>query len=430
MNFYDSSRMADVMNNMGYDLCEVVDEADMIIMNTCHIREKAVEKMYSELGRVKREKKQKDVIIAVAGCVSQAEGEEIFRRAPFVNIVVGTQAYQTLPDLIGKVKRDAGKLTNQAINIEFIDNKFDLLPEEMLESKNPSAVLSIQEGCDKFCTFCVVPYTRGAEYSRTVPEIYREALKLAASGAKEITLLGQNVNAFHGQDENGKSWDLGQLINSLSKIGGVDRIRYSTSHPRDMHESLYLEHANNPKLMPFLNLPVQSGSNKILESMNRKHTREEYFKIIERLKSLRGDMQFSSDFIIGFPGETEDDFEQTLDLAKRVNFIHGYSFNYSPRPGTPGFEMKNQIPEEVKSKRLQIFQELITKQGFEFNQSCTGKRFLVLFDKCGKKEGQISGKTPYMQSVNVNNAPSAIMGQIVEVEIIAAGPNSLTGKLV
>ncbi len=417
------------MRTQGYEEWHQPEGADMIILNTCHIRERAAEKVYSELGRINKEKNKRKkngekMIVAVAGCVAQAEGEEIFRRAPYVDVVVGSQSYSSLPDLVGKVQRDSG----HAINLELHDKKFDQLPEES-KPQGASACLSIQEGCDKFCTFCVVPYTRGAEYSRNVPEIYREAIRLVAGGAKEITLLGQNVNAYHGELD-GKTWNLGMLINHLAKIDGLERIRYSTSHPRDMHEELYEAHGLEPKLMPFLNLPVQSGSNKILSAMNRKHTRDEYFKIIERLRKSRPDMQFSSDFIIGFPGETEQDFADTLDLAKTVGFSQAYSFTYSPRPGTPGADMENQVPEEVKDERLQRFQALIREQQIAFNKSCDGMIMPVLFDREGRRDEQLIGKSPYMQSVHVMPGNEDIFGKIRHVKIVKTMPFSLAGELV
>lgn len=429
MNFYDSVKMSDIMRPLGYEECQEPEGADMVILNTCHIREKAAEKVYSELGRINKEKNKRKksgdkMVIAVAGCVAQAEGEEIFRRAPYVDIVVGSQSYQTLPDLLGKIQRESG----HAINLELVDNKFDLLPEES-KPQGSSAILSVQEGCDKFCTFCVVPYTRGAEYSRNVPEIYREAIRLVAGGAKEITLLGQNVNAYHGEAD-GSVWNLGKLIKHLAKIEGLERIRYSTSHPRDMHEELYAAHGNEPKLMPYLNLPVQSGSNRILQAMNRKHTRDEYFKIIERLKKERPDMQFSSDFIIGFPGETEQDFEDTLDMVRHVGFSQAYSFTYSPRPGTPGADMENQVPQEVKEDRLKRFQQVLDAQQLKFNQSCEGKIMPVLFDREGRKDAQIAGKTPYMQSTHIKSTSDDLIGKIVNVKILKALPFSLSGELV
>lgn len=427
MNVYDSLRMADIMRPLGYEEWHEPEGADMIILNTCHIRERAAEKVYSELGRINKEKNKRKksgekMVVAVAGCVAQAEGEEIFRRAPYVDIVVGSQSYNNLPDLLGKIQRESG----HAIDLELHDKKFDQLPEES-QAQGVSGCISIQEGCDKFCTFCVVPYTRGAEYSRNVPEIYRESIRLVAGGSKELTLLGQNVNAYHGEAD-GKTWNLGQLIKHLAKIEGLERIRYSTSHPRDMHEDLYEAHGNEPKLMPFLNLPIQSGSNKILASMNRKHTRDEYFKIIERLRKNRPDMQFSSDFIIGFPGETEQDFEDTMDLARTIGFSQAYSFTYSPRPGTPGADMENQVPEEVKSERLQRFQALIANQQLQFNKTCEGLIMPVLFDRPGRRDEQVIGKTPYMQSVHITPGSADIFGKIIDIKITRALPFSLAGE--
>ena len=429
MNVYDSIRMSELMYNIGYASTDDYNAADLVILNTCHIREKAAEKVYSELGRIKKAKDKqkaigKDMIIAIAGCVGQAEGDEIFRRAPYVNVVVGPQSYQSLPDLVGKVQRESGHL----LNLEFEDDKFDKLPYDS-EQKSTSAILSIQEGCDKFCTFCVVPYTRGAEYSRDVAHIYREAIKIVASGAKEISVLGQNVNAFHGKASDGQVWNLGKLIKHLAKIEGLERIKYSTPHPRDMHDDLFDVHKNEPKLMPFLNLPVQSGSNNILSAMNRKHDRDLYFRIIDRLREGSPDMQFSSDFIIGFPGETDKDFEDTLDLARKVGFTQGYSFVYSPRPGTPGADMDNQIPEHVKQERLQVFQNLINEQQYKYNLDSVGKTMPILIDKEGKKQGQIVGKTPYSQSVHVE-APKELIGSIIDVKIVSGGPNSLKGELI
>lgn len=431
MNVYDSERMAGLLKPYGYEVAEDYQDAGMVILNTCHIREKAAEKVYGELGRLRQEKerlakKGQEMLIAVAGCVGQAEGEEIFKRAPYVDIVVGPQSYYSLPDLIGKVRRDKG----YAINLEFEDDKFDKLPGIDTSVQNGSACVSIQEGCDKFCTFCVVPYTRGAEYSRPVADIYRECLILAGAGAVEITLLGQNVNAYHGFCPEGTSWNLGQLIAHIAHIPQIKRIRYSTSHPRDMHDTLYDVHGQLPQVMPFLNLPVQSGSNAVLRAMNRKHTREDYFKIIDRLRALRPEMQFSSDFIIGFPGETDADFEATLDLAKQVNFIQGYSFKYSPRPGTPGAEMENQVSEEIKTQRLAIFQKQINAQQLAFNESCVGQIMEILPDRPGKQSEQLIGRTPFMQSVYVKNMPVDLLGKLVSVKIIGGYPHSLQGELV
>jgi len=399
----------------------------MVVLNTCHIREKAAEKVYSELGRIRAQKDSNhDMLIAVAGCVGQAEGEEIFRRAPYVDIVVGPQSYQSLPDMVGKVRRDRG----HAINLEFEDDKFDQLPGTHQTVENGAAFVSIQEGCDKFCTFCVVPYTRGAEYSRPVADIYRECMALAAKGALEITLLGQNVNAYHGVDIDGNVWDLGQLINHIATIPTLKRIRYSTSHPRDMHDSLYGAHANQSKLMPFLGLPVQSGADNVLKAMNRKHTRKDYFAVVDRLRAGNPDMQFGSDFIIGFPGETEADFDDTMDLLIKVGFIQGYSFKYSPRPGTPGADMEDQVPDDVKSRRLALFQAQINKQQEAFNQSCIGKTMEILFDRPGKYEGQLVGRSPYMQSVYITGADKSLLGSIATVTIRDAHPNSLEAQLV
>lgn len=444
MNVYDSGRMLDSLKPLGFELitpaiqaCEqdeteqdkyLFSDADMVILNTCHIREKASEKVYAELGRIRMAKEARaklghEMIIAVAGCVGQAEGEEIFRRAPFVDIVVGPQSYQNLPKMIGEVRRK-GKL----VDLEFPEmSKFDALPDI---SESPiSAFLSIQEGCDKFCTFCVVPYTRGAEYSRPVSDIYREALAYVAHGAKEITLLGQNVNAFHGEGPDGTIWDLGVLIRHIAKIEGLERIRYSTSHPRDMHDSLFAAHAEIDKLMPFVHLPVQSGSDTILKAMNRQHTAEFFLKHIERLRKDNPDIQFSSDFIVGFPGETEAHFEETMELIKTVGFAQAYSFKYSQRPGTPGAEMENQVPEDVKSNRLERMQQLLRQQQLAFNQASVGKTMPVLFFKKGKHPGQVIGKTPYLQSVHVKT-DKEIMNRICEVELVSAGANSLEGKLV
>lgn len=429
MNVYDSGKMQDVMSPLGYTPSEDYLDADMVVLNTCHIREKASEKLYSELGRIRKVKNKlkaegRHMIIAVAGCVGQAEGEEIFSRAPYVDIVVGPQSYHRLPTLVSNIAAQKGK----KIDLDFpAISKFDFLPEESTKVAG-SAFLTIQEGCDKFCTFCVVPYTRGSEYSRPVADITREAMNLVERGAKEISLLGQNVNAYHGIDHEGAAWNLGQLITHLSKIRGLERIRYTTSHPRDMHDALYTAHAEIEKLMPFLHLPVQSGSNRILKAMNRKHTREEYFIIIEKLQKIRPDIAFSSDFIVGYPGETDADFEDTMDLIRQVGFAQCYSFAYSPRPGTPAALKEDQIPQDVKDARLQALQALLIKQQTAFNDSMVGKTMKVLFDREGKNEGQILGKSPYMQSVHVQ-ADGSYQGQLVDVVIEKASQNSLTGVI-
>lgn len=425
MNVYDSIIMENLIKPLGFNIVSDVNEADLMIFNTCHIREKAAEKLYSELGKLQ---KKKDATIVVAGCVAQAEGEEVFRRAPFVDIVVGPQSIASLPELIVKASRRKG----HTIDTDFPEvAKFDKFPNECYgASQGSSAFLAIQEGCDKFCTFCVVPYTRGAEYSRPVNEIFREALKLVANGAKEITLLGQNVNAYHGECER-EIWNLGDLINHIAKIEKLERIRYTTSHPRDMHESLYLAHAREPKLMPFIHLPVQSGSNKILHSMNRKHTAEEYLEIIGKFREYNTAIEFSSDFIVGFPGETERDFEDTIKLIEKVRYAQAYSFKYSPRPGTPGAERKDQVPEEVKTERLFHLQKLISEQQLMFNQSMVNKIIPVLFSgKQGKHQSQIIGKSLYMQSVCVNDSKGEYRDKMVNVKILQARQNSLLGDVV
>ncbi|WP_025263962.1 tRNA (N6-isopentenyl adenosine(37)-C2)-methylthiotransferase MiaB [Wolbachia endosymbiont of Onchocerca volvulus] len=425
MNVYDSVLMENMIKPLGFNVVSDVGKADLVILNTCYIREKAVEKLYSELGKIYSSRKNKEVIIVVAGCVAQAEGKEVFRRAPFVYAVVGPQSIATLPELIVKASRDK----NHVVNTDFPEiAKFDKLPGECYgNSQGSSAFLSIQEGCDKFCTFCVVPYTRGVEYSRPANEIFREALKLVANGTKEINLLGQNVNAYRGEFE-GDVWDLGKLISRIAKIEKLERIRYTTSHPRDMHESLYLAHAEEPKLMPFIHLPVQSGSNKILRAMNRKYTVEEYLEIINRFRKLKPEIEFSSDFIIGFPGETERDFEETIKLVEKVGYAQAYSFKYSPRPGTPGAEKEDQVPEEVKTERLLCLRKLINKQQLEFNQSMVGKAIPVLFsDKKGKHQNQIIGKSPYMQSVCVSDPEGKYRDKIVNVKVLEAWQNSLLG---
>lgn len=429
MNVYDSLKMQELLAPFGYTSTENQDEADMFILNTCHVREKASEKMYSELGRIKQIKdiRQKEhnskTIIAVAGCVGQAEGEEIFKRSPYVDIVVGPQSYHTLPDLIGKLARAEKHL----IELDFIEEeKFDNLPET-LEKQGASAFVSVQEGCDKFCTFCVVPYTRGAEFSRPVEQVYRESMMQVSLGAKEIHLLGQNVNAYHGKSLD-KDYNLADLIRHLSTINGLERIRYTTSHPKDMTDDLIKLHGQEQKLVPFLHLPIQSGSNKILKAMNRKHTREEYFTIIDKLRMARPDIALSSDFIVGFPGETDEDFEDTLDLVKKIKYSQCYSFKYSARPGTPAASMK-MVPENIRTKRLEILQQELSKQQLEFNESSVGKVFPVLFEKIGKNEGDIVGKTPYMQSAYVTGADKSLIGNIVNVKITRAQGNSLAGEI-
>jgi tRNA-2-methylthio-N6-dimethylallyladenosine synthase len=419
-------KIGDLLKPFGYATTEVIEDADMVILNTCHIREKATEKVYSRLGRIRdlKQKLGKEMIIVVAGCVGQAEGEEIFKRAPWVSIVVGPQSYHNLPELLAKLARN----NKHVWDLNFAeDKKFDALPES-LKSQGASAFLSIQEGCDKFCKFCCVPYTRGAEFSRPVEQIYREALIIASQGSKEITLLGQNVNAYHGLDHEGTQISLANLVKYIAKINEVKRIRYTTSHPHDMTDDLIEAHGSIEKLMPFLHLPVQSGSDKILKAMNRKHNIETYFSIIDRLRDARKGMAFSSDFIVGYPGETEQDFLYTMELVKRVNFAQAYSFKYSPRPGTPASTMA-QVPEDVKSDRLQRLQDLINQQQQAFNNASLGQTFDVLMEKSGKYENQFSGKSEYMQTVNIQDA-SEYIGQIVKAKIIKSSANSLQGELI
>ncbi|MDF3033624.1 MAG: (dimethylallyl)adenosine tRNA methylthiotransferase [Alphaproteobacteria bacterium] len=439
MNVYDSERMADMLMPLGYTITDSPDHADMVILNTCHIREKAEQKVFSDLGRLRDKRDERraqgaDTVIVVSGCVAQAEGAEIIRQAPYVDIVVGPQTYHRLPEMIAKAtravhttKKPGQKKGLGIVDVDFpVESKFDSLPQTA-ESR-VAAYLSIQEGCDKFCTFCVVPYTRGAEYSRPATEILAEARHLLSLGTKEITLLGQNVNAYHGQAPLGTEWGLGRLIRELADLG-VDRIRYTTSHPRDMNQDLIDAHRDVPALMPFLHLPVQSGSDRILEAMNRKHTSRTYIDIIERLRNARSDMGLSSDFIVGFPGETDKDFEETLALVHHVNYAQSYSFKYSIRPGTPAGAMDDQVPEEVKADRLQQLQDLLNEQQLTFNQKTVGTVQSVLLDRKGRQEGQFIGRSPYMQSVVVN-APDRLFGQVIDVRINQAHPNSVSGTVV
>ena len=444
MNVYDSERMTDILIPLGYVPTESPDEADMVILNTCHIREKAEQKVFSDLGRLRdkrdiRRAQGADTVIAVGGCVAQAEGAEIIRQAPYVDIVFGPQTYHRLPEMIAQATRAADKIRKPdqkkglgIVDVDFpAESKFDHLPQTA--TSRATAFLSIQEGCDKFCTFCVVPYTRGAEYSRPGIEILAEAKHLLSLGAKEITLLGQNVNAYHGEAPQGnltglQEWGLGRLIYELADLG-IERIRYTTSHPRDMDQSLIDAHRDVPALMPFLHLPVQSGSNRILEAMNRKHDTQTYFDIIDRLRAARPNIGLSSDFIVGFPGESDKDFEETLDLVRRVNYAQSYSFKYSIRPGTPAGAMEAQVPEDVKANRLQQLQELLNEQQVAFNQKTVGTIQSVLLDRKGRLEGQFIGRSPFMQSVAVF-ASDRLMGQVIDVRIEEAHPNSVSGSVV
>lgn len=425
MNVYDSQRMADVLKPLGYAPSDAPEGSDLVILNTCHIREKASEKVYSEIGRLAKLKAEKSgMMIAVAGCVAQAEGEEMARRAPAVDIVVGPQAYHRLPQMIAEIHRGAGR----ALDTEFpVEDKFDALPDETTQA-GVAQFLTVQEGCDKFCTFCVVPYTRGAEYSRPAAQIVAEARRMVARGAREITLLGQNVNAYVGEGPDGRDWGLGRLIRELAEIEGLWRIRYTTSHPRDMDDELIAAHGNVPQLMPFLHLPVQSGSDRILDAMNRKHSADDYRRLVDRLKSARADLQLSSDFIVGFPGETDADFAATMKLVRDVTYAQAFSFKYSRRAGTPGAAMPRQIAEDVKDARLQELQALLVQQQVAFNASLVGQTIPVLFDKPGRHAGQIGGRSPFLQAVHVQGTPELI-GRQADVVIESASQNSLAGRL-
>ncbi|HXQ84324.1 MAG TPA: tRNA (N6-isopentenyl adenosine(37)-C2)-methylthiotransferase MiaB [Xanthobacteraceae bacterium] len=432
MNVYDSRRMADTLAPLGYVETATADDADLIILNTCHIREKAAEKVYSELGRVRRMKataqaEGRSLVVAVAGCVAQAEGEEIIRRAPAVDLVFGPQSYHRLPGLLARAERDG-----KAIDTEFpLDDKFDHLASPSLaatRSRGVSAFVTVQEGCDKFCTFCVVPYTRGAELSRPVDKIVAEVEHLAAAGVREVTLIGQNVNAYHGEGPNGRPWSLARLIERIAQVSGIDRLRYTTSHPCDMDEDLIAAHRDLRALMPQLHLPVQSGSDSILAAMNRRHTRADYLEVVRRLRDARPDLALTSDFIVGFPGETESDFAATLGLIGEIGYVGAFSFKYSPRPGTPGAEMENQVAEEAKSERLQILQGAIDRSQAAFNRRCLGRVFDVLFERPGRHSGQIVGRSPYLQPVQVD-APAALIGEIAAVTVTAIASNSLFGAL-
>lgn len=428
MNVYDSVRMGDVMAPLGYRLSDTPEDADLVILNTCHIREKAEEKVYSDLGRVRLEKEKKKaggekMLIAVGGCVGQAEGEEIIKRAPYVDIVLGSQSYHQLPEMVTRAIREKGGV----VELDFPEvQKFDLLPESVTP-QGASAFIAVQEGCDKFCSFCVVPYTRGAEYSRPVSAIVEETRRMVEQGTLEVTLLGQNVNAYHG-DDNGRVASLGDLIVRLAQINGLRRIRYTTSHPRDMSDDLIAIHGSEQKLMPYLHLPIQSGSDNILKQMNRKHTAAWYMDIIHRLRAARPDIALSSDFIVGFPGESDKDFADTMTLVQAVGFASSFSFKYSPRPGTPAATDDRQIPETVKEERLAALQALLMRQQRAFNEASVGKTMPVLLERDGKQDGQLIGKSPYMQSVHVAGA-GRLRGQLVDVAITAASGSSLTGEL-
>ncbi|MEM1044758.1 MAG: tRNA (N6-isopentenyl adenosine(37)-C2)-methylthiotransferase MiaB [Pseudomonadota bacterium] len=430
MNVYDSGRIVDALGESGYVSAPDPESADLIVLNTCHIREKAAEKVYSEIGRLKHLKARRTdrpVMIGVAGCVAQAEGEEILRRAPAVDFVVGPQNYHRLPSIVSETGNG-----RRPVDTDFpAEDKFDHLPRagvRRIRSQGATAFLTVQEGCDKFCTFCVVPYTRGAEFSRPVAAVLAEARDLVDAGVREITLLGQNVNAYHGEGPDGRDWSLGRLLEALCRIDNLARVRYTTSHPRDMDDSLIAAHRDLDKVMPYLHLPVQSGSDRVLERMNRRHTRDFYLDIVDRIRTARTDLALSSDFIVGFPGETDADFEATLDLVERVGYAQAYSFKYSPRPGTPAAEDADQVPEAVKSERLQRLQDLLNRQQTAFNGGFAGRTMPVLFERTGRNPGQLVGRSPWLQAVQAD-APETLIGALAEVVVERVGGNSLFAHL-
>ncbi|WP_457940961.1 tRNA (N6-isopentenyl adenosine(37)-C2)-methylthiotransferase MiaB [Mesorhizobium sp. 10J20-29] len=428
MNVYDSQRMTDALAADGYVGTEAIEEADLVLLNTCHIREKAAEKVYSELGRIRGLKAERarnglETIVGVAGCVAQAEGQEIMRREGAVDLVIGPQTYHKLPEALRRVRGGA-----KVVETDYaIEDKFEHLPQPrraQIAGRGVTAFLTVQEGCDKFCTFCVVPYTRGSEVSRPVAQIVAEARRLAENGVREITLLGQNVNAWHGLGPDGAEWGLGRLLFALAEIPGLARLRYTTSHPRDMDDELIAAHRDLPALMPYLHLPVQSGSDRILKAMNRRHTAEDYLRLIERIRAARPDIAMSGDFIVGFPGESESDFEATMELVRKVRYAQAYSFKYSPRPGTPGAEMDDHVAESVKDERLQRLQTLLFEQQREFLSGLVGSGMDVLIEKPGRKPGQRVGRSPWLHPVIVDETAGEI-GDIVSVRIINAGQGSL-----
>ncbi|MCW2274160.1 tRNA-2-methylthio-N6-dimethylallyladenosine synthase [Rhodoblastus acidophilus] len=432
MNVYDATRMADVLAPDGYEETAQIEQADLIVLNTCHIREKAAEKVFSELGKLRQLKEERQARgestrIAVAGCVAQAEGAEILRKQRAVDLVVGPQNYHRLPDLVRE------SVARPVVDTEFpVEDKFDHLTapsDEKIRERGVTAFLTVQEGCDKFCTFCVVPYTRGAEVSRPAAKIVAEAEILARAGVREITLLGQNVDAYHGMGEDGAIWSLARLLRRLAQIEGILRLRFTTSHPNDMTDDLIEAFADLPALMPFLHLPVQSGSDAILEAMNRRHSAQDYIRLIEKIRRARPDLALSSDFIVGFPGEADADFKATLDLISEVGFASSFSFKYSPRPGTPGADLPDQVDEAVKTERLYRLQDLVERQRQQFNASLVGQVTPVLFEKPGRHNGQVAGKSPYLQPVQIDGS-AELIGRQVPVEIVRCGSNSLFGRLV
>ena len=430
MNVYDSQRMGDALAGGGYVATDAIEDADLVLLNTCHIREKAAEKIYSELGRIRVMKAERaatgrDLRVAVAGCVAQAEGREIIARAPVVDLVIGPQTYHRLPEALMRV--DKGE---RVVETDYaVEDKFEHLPKagkRAISARGVTAFLTVQEGCDKFCTFCVVPYTRGAEVSRPLAQILDEARRLADAGVREATLLGQNVNAWHGEDAAGRPIGLGGLLYALAEIPGLDRLRYTTSHPRDMDDELIAAHRDLPELMPYLHLPVQSGSDAILKAMNRRHTGDDYLSLIERIRAARPDIALSGDFIVGFPGESDADFEATMRLIEAVGYASAFSFKYSPRPGTPGAELPGHVDEAVKAERLARLQDLLRRQQQAFSESLVGKSLSVLVDKPGRRPGQIVGRSPYLQPVVMHESAGAV-GDVVTVEIASAVANSLIG---
>ncbi|WP_424810878.1 tRNA (N6-isopentenyl adenosine(37)-C2)-methylthiotransferase MiaB [Roseococcus sp. YIM B11640] len=429
MNVYDSGRMADVLAPLGYQPVDAPEDADMVILNTCHIREKATEKLFSELGRLRLMKQEREaggagMVLAVAGCVAQAEGAEIVARAPYVDIVLGPQSYHKLPEMVARAGRAAGAV----VETEFpVEEKFDHLPDAAAP-QGVTAFLTIQEGCDKFCAFCVVPYTRGAEYSRPAAAVLAEARRMAAQGTRELTLLGQNVNAYHGEGPDGSEWGLARLLYALAEIPGIERLRYTTSHPRDMDDALIAAHRDLPAVMPFLHLPVQSGSDRVLQAMNRGHTAADYLKLVQRLRAARPDLALSTDIIAGHPGETEADHQATMELIRQVGFAQAFSFKYSPRPGTPAAGAPFHMDEATKDRRLQEVQALLRDQQAAFNASKAGETVEVLFTGAGRHPGQLSGRTPWLQPVHVA-ANSSRIGEVAPVRILKGHPNSLLGEL-
>ncbi|GHC74629.1 tRNA (N6-isopentenyl adenosine(37)-C2)-methylthiotransferase MiaB [Limoniibacter endophyticus] len=433
MNVYDSQRMGDALASEGYVQTETVEDADLVLLNTCHIREKAAEKVYSELGRLRKLKQEKseagrELLIGVAGCVAQAEGKEIIRRAPVVDLVIGPQTYHRLPRALEQARRGI-----KIVETEYaIEDKFEHLPvpdKKAVRARGVTAFLTVQEGCDKFCTFCVVPYTRGSEISRSVKQIVAEATRLAEGGVREITLLGQNVNAWHGEGIDGRSWGLGELLFRLAEIPGIARLRYTTSHPRDMDDALIAAHRDLDVLMPYLHLPVQSGSDRILKAMNRKHSHDDYLRLIERIRNARSDIAISGDFIVGFPGETDGDFEETMRIVREVGYAQAFSFKYSQRPGTPGAELGAQIAEDIKDERLQRLQALLVEQQQDFTHSMIGREIELLIEKPGRQAGQKVGRSPWLQPVIVDEKLGDI-GEMTRVRISGAGFNSLFGEAI